>query len=131
LSNSNILLSRGKVVGVVDWEFSAPNAWPLYDCFQFLFEYGIEWYKKMYPGYTRWEIVKAMLHDMFLSDTLLWDKVQRWATHFGQAHGLPEQGLPLYFMRYLWDLYWPDDKPTLLNLILDGVETHRGIFATL
>lgn len=121
--HSNILLNDGQVSGVIDWTGAKPDQFPIFDWFQFVFEYARSYSQnlqlsKQERGDTLF--VLKMLLDV-PSDpvsTILQAETVRFLT----AYNLPTNLFPVLFLIFLDQFWWPYDKPTLIRQALSLLE---------
>ena len=115
---SNILLKNGRVSGVIDWEGTAPDKWPVFDWFQFVLSLSQEIVKYQYPDILERAAV-ACSFLMTPPSTHLAEVLQQQTERFFTAIDLdPELILPL-FLAFLIDYYWIDNKEVLLRQVIN------------
>lgn len=123
--HSNILLSDGQVSGVVDWDGAQPGQWPIYDWFQFVFEYAQEYSKKLRPTRTHEENTDLALRMLIKApDDAVAAVLQKETSRFLATYDLPASLFPILFILFLDGFWYPHGKPTLVKqaLTLLGTE---------
>lgn len=114
---SNILICRGRVSGVVDWEaVEADHYWPTSDWFQFAFQYLVELCRVKFPKASYSERGGKAI-DMLLqpADSSLTSMIQEQTRTFLDTWGVKAWAIPAFFVTFLARFYWPWDKGALLK----------------
>jgi len=113
--HSNILITHGKVSGLVDWEGAETKHWPASDWFQFGFQYLVDYYRTRYPGMPRSELGKRAIDALLLPpDTLLASVAQEQTRSFFASWGVKASLVPALLVFFLPQFHWPWDKDLLL-----------------
>lgn len=118
---SNILLSNGRVSGVVDWEGAAPNQLPVSDWFQFSISLAKELIKAQSTSMSELQRTSAACAVLLGEEHSRVGKIIREeTTRFFSAIGLsPDLAAPLFFV-FLIGYYWFPEKESLVTQVLAG-----------
>ena len=119
---SNILINKGIVSGVLDWEGVAENKLTFYDWFQFIFSVVIEYVKANSKGLDHAEVMEHGSSLIFRSSTSRIGKIlNRQTDYFLNSIGLPTEKKLNLFVLFLVDYYWIKDKGKVLENLLPGL----------
>ena len=114
--HSNILLHRGKVSGVVDWEGAENAQWVSTDWFQFAFQYLVDLHRVQCPQVSS-DVLGKKAADTLLNppQCSLDSLIQEQTSTFMDTWGMTAEAMPALFVAFVAKLYWPSDKKNLLK----------------
>ena len=119
---SNILINKGAVGGVVDWEGVSENNLSIYDWYQFIFSVVIENVKATSRSLTHAEMMR-MGSDLLFSNpkTKLAKILNRQTDNYLISKGLNPELKFNWFILFLVDYYWIKNKQEFLHDLLPGI----------
>jgi hypothetical protein len=114
--HSNILINKGRVSGVVDWEGAEADSWPTADWFQFAVQYLVDLYRVKYPGLVHVQCATKALDTLLRpADSSLASTVREQTCAFFSTHGLPTSTISAFLVVFLLQFHWPWDKKALIE----------------
>ena len=123
---SNILIHKGKISGVIDWEGTSFNKLRFYDWFQFELSVAQEYIKVKSPSINQTERVNLAFELIFdPSNTKLGEFLDRQTDFYLNSAGLPSDLKLSLFLLFLIDYYWIANKDIVIrNFLIRTKKNH-------
>lgn len=113
--HSNILLHKGVVSGLVDWEGADDGHWPTTDWFQFAFQYLVDVQRAMHPKEDPNSLGMRAINALLQPRSAIDEMAQEKTLAFLSSWSIEPASMGTLFAVFLAQLHWPWGKDRLLG----------------
>jgi hypothetical protein len=125
LHPSNVLLSGGRVSGVVDWETAHTDSLPFYDWFQFVFEHRLEATRRRHPTWQRDRLLGSVVRQILPREGPQ-TGIDAWTVRFLACYGVSATVVPFLWLWFASQVVWPGDRSELVRICAQAIIENRS-----